>query len=262
MKTLVYLLTLIPLLSFSQNKTTSQVCIDFQEDTIPNTSLNQGVINELIYETNGIKIYGNINNPSHGGHWFWMFNNLYVNNILATFDLTDLNTENDYKKITFLVDGYMLDTTLINSFKINGFDVNTLPTDISWEFENYNVWGILKITIEGQVSSFTIGPFNQIDDLCIESFESSPTTTNEIFNYEENIKFYPNPMTSSATIELPNDSEYYSLTIYDVLGNLVKAIENIHSKRLILEREGLTNGVYLYQLSSSNKSFSGRIIIK
>ena len=69
-------------------------------------------------------------------------------------------------------------------------------------------------------------------------------------------------MKSSATIELPKDQESYCLFIYDVLGNVVRTVENISSKNLILEKGDITNGVYLYQLSSNNNSYSGRLIVK
>ena len=69
-------------------------------------------------------------------------------------------------------------------------------------------------------------------------------------------------MKSSATIELPKDQESYCLIIYDVLGNIVRTLENISSKNLMLEKGDLTNGVYLYNLSSINSSYSGRFIVK
>jgi flagellar biosynthesis/type III secretory pathway chaperone len=80
-------------------------------------------------------------------------------------------------------------------------------------------------------------------------------------------------MTHSATIKLPNESYAYDLMIYNMMGKLVKRMDNISGPMETLNRDNLTNGVYLYQLIQSNlneydraiskeQTFSGKLIIK
>ena len=73
---------------------------------------------------------------------------------------------------------------------------------------------------------------------------------------------YPNPMTQSATITLPGGQDSFTLLIYNMNGKVVRSQENIVSNELIIERDHLNKGVYLYHLISASSTYSGRFIVE
>ena len=84
-------------------------------------------------------------------------------------------------------------------------------------------------------------------------------------NLETNkkLKIYPNPFTNSARIEIPNYSGHvYSLSVFDMLGNIVRVKESISDGQISFERKDLTEGLYFLELSSENETFNAKMIIK
>ena len=67
-----------------------------------------------------------------------------------------------------------------------------------------------------------------------------------------NIKFYPNPASSYITIDLPTNINNATVTIYSILGQ--QQIRTTTNKpQTNIDLDGLTNGVYLVEVSSDNK---------
>jgi len=56
--------------------------------------------------------------------------------------------------------------------------------------------------------------------------------------------------------------KFYSLRLFNILGENVRTISNISSNKIILKRENLKTGVYFFQLQSAKERMSGKIIIK
>ncbi|MFA6151356.1 MAG: T9SS type A sorting domain-containing protein [Chitinophagaceae bacterium] len=79
-----------------------------------------------------------------------------------------------------------------------------------------------------------------------------------------NIKLYPNPFSTSATLEFDNSqAKAHQLSVYNALGQLVIRIENIKSNKLTIERKELQNGFYFYQLRNEEEIIgSGKIVIE
>ncbi len=74
---------------------------------------------------------------------------------------------------------------------------------------------------------------------------------------------YPNPMTESAIIQLPEDTGTVDLILYDVLGNQIRAIRDIRDNQITIERENLPAGIYVYHLKNeAGKLFSGKILMQ
>ena len=78
------------------------------------------------------------------------------------------------------------------------------------------------------------------------------------------VSIYPNPLTSSTTIEIVNTEQgikYYELNLYDVLGQPVKTI-NISSHITYFSKENLPEGVYFYQiLDGETLKKTGKLLI-
>ena len=87
----------------------------------------------------------------------------------------------------------------------------------------------------------------------------------EVINND--VLFYPNPMTDIATIKIQNQitTNGFNLQIYNNLGQLVRTIENINSSKYQLNRDKLLSGTYIYVIKSNEKKynqFSGKFIVK
>jgi uncharacterized delta-60 repeat protein len=77
------------------------------------------------------------------------------------------------------------------------------------------------------------------------------------------LKVYPNPITSTATIEFPNyDGETYTLFMYDMIGNLVRLVDDITTDQYIFYKEGLAEGPYFLELRSNSETFKYKILVK
>jgi len=65
---------------------------------------------------------------------------------------------------------------------------------------------------------------------------------------------YPNPMTESAIIQLPEDAGTVDLILYDVLGNQIRAMRDIRENQITIERGNLAAGMYVYHLKKPRHS--------
>lgn len=69
---------------------------------------------------------------------------------------------------------------------------------------------------------------------------------------ELSVSIYPNPCKESTTLLLNNDRlTDASLTIYSVLGEKVREIQNIYGNKIIINRDNLNSGMYFYKLEQS-----------
>lgn len=67
------------------------------------------------------------------------------------------------------------------------------------------------------------------------------------------MKLYPNPFTIETTIELTENLQNGNLKIFNTLGQIVKEVQNINGKTIILRREDLMDGIYHLQLFEDKK---------
>jgi hypothetical protein len=78
-------------------------------------------------------------------------------------------------------------------------------------------------------------------------------------------RIYPNPFGSWATLRIEGVAEVsnFSISMYNLYGQEVRRMGNINSTRTILSAEGLTPGLYVYQLSDSDGKlvFTGKFIV-
>ncbi len=118
--------------------------------------------------------------------------------------------------------------------------------------------------------SATYTPFsneeNFIQDLSIWTYVTIDGNTGILEkNLNENVKIYPNPFTETTTFELItniNNSKYF-FELYDFLGREVKAIENIISNTFQIQRDGLSEGLYIYKLFSEEGMLgTGKLVVQ
>src|SRR6476646_1944734 len=72
---------------------------------------------------------------------------------------------------------------------------------------------------------------------------------------ELNLTIFPNPFFISTTLQTSYNFKNATLLVYDLMGNIVKQINNVNGKEIILFRDNLSYGMYLFQISEDNKIF-------
>ena len=102
----------------------------------------------------------------------------------------------------------------------------------------------------------------------VEPAENNPNLSIDSKNIENFDRFVvsPNPAAEMASFSFyNNDAKYLSLEIYDLLGNLMYADQfkgSVQSEQTYnVNTSSFNNGVYLYKLSTSNASHSGRLVV-
>ena len=102
----------------------------------------------------------------------------------------------------------------------------------------------------------------------VEPAENNPNLNINSKNLENFDRFVlsPNPAADIASFSFyNNDAKYVSLEIYDLLGNLMFADQfkgSVQTEQTFnLNTSSFNNGVYLYKMSTSNASHSGRLVV-
>lgn len=67
---------------------------------------------------------------------------------------------------------------------------------------------------------------------------------------------FPNPFSAETTLRMPPGTENVSVKIYNVVGQLVKQIENCSGTELKIERNNLESGIYYIRVSHLNNAVS------
>jgi len=102
------------------------------------------------------------------------------------------------------------------------------------------------------------------DDICVSTDSLSCNSivgVTEISN-ENKIKVFPNPFNSIAVLEMKEDFKNAELNIYNTLGEQVRR-QKIISQTTTISRDGLTNGIYFFQvISRDGKLGTGQLIIE
>ncbi|OFX17263.1 MAG: hypothetical protein A2033_00330 [Bacteroidetes bacterium GWA2_31_9] len=133
--------------------------------------------------------------------------------------------------------------------------------------DNGTTWTDLSAGLDGKISSFT---------KCNGKLYASIATQKNIYYFNDgssgindmsdliNVKLYPNPFSENAVISIDN-SEFNNATlnITSVLGNSVKEIKNITGNQILINRENLKSGIYIYNFKESEKIIkTGKFVIK
>ena len=102
----------------------------------------------------------------------------------------------------------------------------------------------------------------------VETADNNPNLNIDSKNLENLDRFLvlPNPAAEMAIFSFHNnDAKCFSLEIYDLLGNLMYTDQfkgSVQSKQTYnVNTSSFINGVYLYKLSTSNASHSGRLVV-
>ena len=158
---------------------------------------------------------------------------------------------------------YQLDLTAFVS--INATPLG-LPMDVEFAIPYTGGVALLDLALEGDYSILNdVVPTFLIN---VEPAENNPNLSIDSKNLENFDRFIvsPNPAVETASFSFYNfDARYVSLEIYDLLGNLMYADQfkgSVQSEQTYnVNTSSFNNGVYLYKLSTSNSSHSGRLVV-
>lgn len=70
------------------------------------------------------------------------------------------------------------------------------------------------------------------------------------------ISVYPNPFSSSITLQADNLFKDATLTVYNCFGQTAKQIKNINGQTIIFHRDNLPSGLYFIRITQDNKIFT------
>lgn len=74
-------------------------------------------------------------------------------------------------------------------------------------------------------------------------------------------RFSPNPLNNTGTLFLSGNISNATVRIYNQIGQLVKEIKNINDHEIRIDRENLTSGVYVLQLTENGKTSTQKIMV-
>lgn len=85
--------------------------------------------------------------------------------------------------------------------------------------------------------------------------ENNANITNEMDqnNKKLDFKLYPNPTHSSFCVEIPDDMQGITINMYSILGQKVKSISQNNNNKVTIERENLTEGIYVIHILQNNQ---------
>ncbi len=91
--------------------------------------------------------------------------------------------------------------------------------------------------------------------------------SNNIMNIDGNlfpseVKIYPNPASEMVTISLKNSSEKAKISMFDVMGRLVKQIGFENKKEIHFSVADLQAGIYYLKISEGEKQATQKLIVK
>ncbi len=89
-----------------------------------------------------------------------------------------------------------------------------------------------------------------------------PTLINKIEALNFTAKLFPNPFSQQAVIRLEKELHGATFNLYNIYGQLVESKNNLSGKEIILNRENLGSGIYIYEVTDNKKRiFTGKAVI-
>ncbi len=113
-------------------------------------------------------------------------------------------------------------------------------------------YGWVRLDVVPTSTSFTVKDYayQSTPNACIQAGQ---TTLGLEESIHEAFTIFPNPLTTSATIQTSGNLSNASLTIFNAYGQTIKQMKNISGHTITFSRENLPNGLYFFQLTDENK---------
>ncbi|MEW4924735.1 T9SS type A sorting domain-containing protein [Algibacter sp. 2305UL17-15] len=82
-----------------------------------------------------------------------------------------------------------------------------------------------------------------------------PTLSIEDFDTKTKFSLFPNPVASKLNLKFSNNTENETITIYNLLGEIVLRKESNTNNFLEMDVSGLSSGLYMVRVNTTNKRF-------
>jgi hypothetical protein len=104
------------------------------------------------------------------------------------------------------------------------------------------------------------------DSIYVKTFLNPVGISENQVNHSYTINISPNPFIDYAVINITsaaNTEKNYSFTIYDIVGKQIISINNIRSDRFIVNRNGLSQGLYIYEIRNNKEIINtGKLVVE
>lgn len=98
-----------------------------------------------------------------------------------------------------------------------------------------------------------------IDEVSFEREIPMTVSENETKN---EVKIYPNPFSNTTVLTVSNSMDEVCVELVDINGKIVKTIVGNNTNRLLIDRNGLADGTYVYRLWNGNTLLKyGKLVI-
>ena len=190
--------------------------------------------------------------------------------------------------ITDVLSNYLDITTIEPGVSSHPYALNIFGSNVlQWKFDNIMLpdsivnepasHGFLKYKIHQKPGNNIGTVINNKANIIFDY--NAPVITNTVFNtignidsittnvpiiYDDkfSVKVYPNPFNSTTTFEIVGMNEPLTFELYNIIGEQVKVFTNITKNKLVISRENLPGGIYIYKISSKNKLIcAGKLIV-
>ena len=91
----------------------------------------------------------------------------------------------------------------------------------------------------------------------------STAVEEKVTQQEETVKLYPNPARNTVTIQFQNpNNESCTLTVYNVIGELVDRISDITGNEVNIKHDKYTSGNYFFKIENEDGYvYTGKFIV-
>jgi len=90
-----------------------------------------------------------------------------------------------------------------------------------------------------------------------------PNIINELNKNPEGVSLFPNPFSNYSNLQTQKPLQSATLIVYDILGKEIKRMENLNGKEIIIQREGIPDGMSFYSLfDKSGLLGNGKLVVE
>ena len=177
----------------------------------------------------------------------------------AVFESTTYSIETDGNDIYF-VDDATDETTLLMTVD----NIENLPDEyyVKIYASTTSTDETITILVEATDPFSTGGSKSSIGTVVMKTFKVSELVKN---NKENNIIIFPNPAANDLSIYIPTNvienSANLKFELFDVNGKLVKQVECINDNKVVVNRDDLPIGEYVYRLIDNEKLIDKGVVI-
>ena len=225
---------------------------------------------------------GSINSFASGGtlpyNYLWSNNNSFPDlfNVCAdTYTLTVTDSHNCTKQavVTLSQPDSLIVTLTSTDATCQGCNDGALISSVSGGTAPYNYFYTPVVADLNHVTAGTY--FLCVQDshgcqTCDSTVVSEPNGIFEIADSQIQLSVYPNPFSLTTTVNIPasiKNTDKLKISVYDLLGreinNFSYHINKTNNQQLIIMRETLNAGIYMFKVSSTEKNIgTGRFIVE